>query len=282
MPHAAEALPESEEKIDELARLSAIQYDRQRKRARLRGVRLVTASETQQRRSWDEAKIKNLTGGDTLSGRFMNKDFFDFEPTHKLMINGNYKPNLRNVDEAIRRRLLLVPFTVQIPKEEKDLQLRSKLKKERPAILRWMLDGCLEWRDKGLMVPEIVRAASDEYFDDEDVTGQWLQDRTVADPDAFTTTTHLFGSWRQWCEPPEGRGCGGGRSSRGSGARLCTAGARTGASYREEHPADRVVFHDINAMGFTCCAEPAVSRWISQPPRSGVKSIVCSKPIAVR
>ena len=80
--------------------------------ARLKGVRLVVAHETQQGRRWDEAKIKNLTGGDKLTGRFMRGDFFDFKPTHKLMIAGNHKPSLRSVDEAIRRRFALVPFTV--------------------------------------------------------------------------------------------------------------------------------------------------------------------------
>jgi putative DNA primase/helicase len=121
--------------------LLAGKYDRHPTEiARLRGVRLVTASETQQGRAWDEAKIKNLTGGDKLTGRFMRGDFFDFDPTHKLLISGNHKPSLRNVDEAIRRRFLLVPFTVQIPEKERDTELPKKLEKEWPAILRWMIE----------------------------------------------------------------------------------------------------------------------------------------------
>jgi putative DNA primase/helicase len=169
--------------------------------ARLRGIRLVTASETQQGRAWDEAKIKNLTGGDRLTGRFMRGDFFDFMPTHKLMIMGNHKPSLRNIDEAIRRRFLLVPFTVQIPEAERDEELPKKLEPEWPAILRWMIDGCLEWRRVGLQVPKIVRDATDEYFADQDAIGEWLEAQTVAQLDTFTLTKHLFSSWRQWCEP---------------------------------------------------------------------------------
>jgi putative DNA primase/helicase len=104
--------------------------------AKLRGARLVVATETQAGRSWDEAKIKAITGGERLTARFMRQDFFDFYPTFKLFISGNHLPRLRNVDEAIRRRLLLVPFTVQIPKDERDSKLMEKLKPEWPAILR--------------------------------------------------------------------------------------------------------------------------------------------------
>ena len=87
-----------------------------------------------------------MTGGDKITARFMRRDFFDFVPKFKLFITGNHKPRLHNVDEAIRRRMLLVPFTVQIPPEERDQDLPQKLKAEWPAILRWMFDGCLEWR----------------------------------------------------------------------------------------------------------------------------------------
>ena len=111
--------------------------------AKLHGARLVVAQETQKGRSWDETKIKALTGGDRITARFMRQDYFDFEPTFKLFIVGNHKPRLRNVDEAMRRRLLLVPFTVQIPPAERDTGLPHKLEAEWPAILRWCLDGCL-------------------------------------------------------------------------------------------------------------------------------------------
>jgi putative DNA primase/helicase len=93
--------------------------------ARLKGVRLVVAFETQSGRAWDEKKIKSLTGGDKLTGRFMRGDFFDFMPTHKLMILGNHKPSLRNVDEAIRRRFLVVPFTVTTPSCQRSSDLNG-------------------------------------------------------------------------------------------------------------------------------------------------------------
>jgi putative DNA primase/helicase len=168
--------------------------------AKLKGARLVVAQETQKGRRWDEAKIKNLTGGDRLTGRFMRGDFFDFKPTHKLMIAGNHKPSLRSVDEAIRRRFLLVPFTVCIPKAERDPKLGDRLKAEWPAILRWMVDGCLEWQRDGLMVPDIVRKATDDYLADQDALGQWADEWLHLDPRAFATTRALFASWRQWCD----------------------------------------------------------------------------------
>jgi putative DNA primase/helicase len=168
--------------------------------AQLMGVRLVVAQETQRGRSWDEAKIKNLTGGDKLPARFMRGDFFYFKPTHKLLFAGNYKPSLRNIDEAIRRRIILVPFTVQIPPEERDPQLAEKLKAEWPAILRWMVDGCLEWRQKGLQIPEIVRKATDQYLNDQDSLGEWIEESLEPKPDAFEFTKALFASWKHFCE----------------------------------------------------------------------------------
>jgi putative DNA primase/helicase len=168
--------------------------------AKLRGARLVVGQETEKGRRWDVTKIKNLTSDDQLTGRFMRQDFFDFKPTHKLIITGNHKPSLRSVDEAIRRRFLLVPFTVQVPKAERDPYLARKLEAEWPAILRWMVDGCLEWHRVGLKVPAIVRDATDEYFDDEDTMGLWINEWIDRDPHAFTLTNELFKNWKMWCE----------------------------------------------------------------------------------
>jgi putative DNA primase/helicase len=154
--------------------------------AKLHGFRLVVAQETEKGRRWDEAKIKTMTGGDRMTARFMHCDFFDFVPKFKLWIVGNHKPRLDNVDEAMRRRMLLVPFTVQILPEERDPDLPANLKAEWPAILRWMIDGCLEWQQIGLAPPKIVTDATDEYFDDQDLIKQWLEESTKPDtPTSF-------------------------------------------------------------------------------------------------
>jgi putative DNA primase/helicase len=168
--------------------------------ARLKAVRLVVAHETQKGRRWDEAKVKNLTGGDKLTGRFMRGDFFDFKSTHKLMIAGNHKPALKNVDEAIRRRFVLVPFTVCIPEAERDPLLAEKLKAEWPAILRWMVDGCLEWRRGGLKIPAAVREATDDYLADQDTLAQWADECLATESHSFVPSRLLFTSWKLWCD----------------------------------------------------------------------------------
>jgi len=168
--------------------------------ARLKGARLVIAHETTKGRAWDEAKVKTLTGGDGLTGRFMRGDFFDFNPTHKLLIAGNSKPSLHNVDEAIRRRFVLVPFTVTIPENDRDPNLGEKLKAEWPAILRWMIEGYVEWKRVGLKVPDNIRKATEDYLAEQDTLGEWITDYVKTDPNAFTLTRDLFKSWKDWCE----------------------------------------------------------------------------------
>ncbi len=110
--------------------------------ADLRGKRLAIATETEEGRRLAESKVKMLTGGDRIRARHMRQDFFEFNPTHKIVIVGNHRPALRNVDEAMRRRVLLIPFDVVIPPNERDPQLAEKLAAERPAILAWMIEGC--------------------------------------------------------------------------------------------------------------------------------------------
>ena len=150
--------------------------------AGLRGARLVSAVETEEGRRWAESKIKALTGGDKISARFMRQDFFEFTPQFKLLIAGNHKPGLRSVDEAIRRRFYLLPFTVTIPAEERDPGLLEKLRTEWPGILHWMIEGCLQWQRDGLAPPAIVTAATAAYLEAEDAIAAWIADCCEIDP----------------------------------------------------------------------------------------------------
>lgn len=164
--------------------------------AMLRGARLVTASETEEGHAWAEARIKQLTGGDPVTARFMRQDFFTFVPTFKLTIVGNHQPQLRNVDEAARRRFNIVPF-IRKP-ERPDRQLEEKLRPEWPAILRWMIDGCLDWQEHGLVRPASVLEATDAYFSEQDLIRQWLAAECEVDPGndhKWETTSDLFASW---------------------------------------------------------------------------------------
>jgi len=142
--------------------------------AMLRGARLVTASETEEGRAWAEARIKALTGGDTITARFMRQDFFEYVPHFKLTIIGNHKPVLKNVDDAAKRRFNVVPFVHKPAKP--DLQLEHKLKAEWPAILRWMIKGCLDWQLHGLVRPDVVKNSTAEYFSEQDTVSQWVSD----------------------------------------------------------------------------------------------------------
>ncbi len=166
--------------------------------AGLRGARLVTAQETEQGRRWAESKIKALTGGDPISARFMRQDFFTFSPAFKLVIAGNHKPGLRGVDEAIRRRFHLIPFTVTIVSPDKELS--DKLRAEWPGILQWAIAGCLDWQHRGLSPPAAVRNATAEYLAAEDATALWLDECCALDNTYVERSTDLFASWKAWAE----------------------------------------------------------------------------------
>jgi putative DNA primase/helicase len=166
--------------------------------AGLRGARLVTAVETEEGRRWAESKIKTLTGGDPIAARFMRQDFFTYTPQFKLLIAGNHRPGLRSVDEAIRRRLHLVPFTVTIPPDERDKELPGKLKAELPGILAWMIQGCRDWQIKGLAAPAAVTFATAAYLDAEDALAAWIDDCCERDPQAWESRSSLFANWSGW------------------------------------------------------------------------------------
>lgn len=171
--------------------------------ASLQGARLVTAVETDAGRKWAESKLKSLTGGDRIAARFMRQDFFQFTPQFKLIVAGNHKPGLRSVDEAMRRRLNLIPFTVTIPAEDRDPYLAEKLKSEWGGVLRWAIDGCLDWQRVGLNAPEAVRAATEDYLTAEDSLGRWLEECCETGPsvrDVKCLTSELYDSWKAWTE----------------------------------------------------------------------------------
>lgn len=159
--------------------------------AMLKGARLVTASETEEGRSWAEARIKALTGGDPISARFMRQDFFTYQPHFKLLFAGNHQPTLNAVDPAMRRRFNMLPFIFK--PTEPDHLLEERLKAEASRILAWALQGCLDWQAHGLGRPESVTVATDEYFEDQDTFGQWVSER--CDLTSWDQPTPLFNDW---------------------------------------------------------------------------------------
>lgn len=161
------------------------------------GRRMMTASETQAGKRWDEARIKSITGSDPITARFMRQDNFTFTPQFKLLFAGNHKPEIRNLDDAMQRRIHLVPFDVK-PKVV-DKELSNKLKGEWPAILAWMVEGCVAWQREGLNPPEAVRATTREYLADEDAVGRWIEECCdTSDPEVGTESNVLYTAWLQW------------------------------------------------------------------------------------
>jgi len=169
--------------------------------AMLAGARLVTASETEEGHAWAEARIKALTGGDPITARFMRRDFFTYVPTLKLIVIGNHKPVLHNVDEAARRRFNIVPFILKPATPDRELE--QKLMPEAPGILQWMIDGCLDWQQNGLIRPACVIEATAEYFSDQDLLRHWLQEECICEPgnmDRSVASSILFKSWSDYAK----------------------------------------------------------------------------------
>lgn len=166
--------------------------------AALMGKRLVYSSETEQGRRWAESRIKNLTGGDLIQARFMRQDFFTFRPKFTLIIIGNHKPNFSTIDDAIKRRIVIIPF-INKP-ENPDPDLTEKLKVEYPGILRWMINGCIDWQKNGLLTPRSVQTETDEYFENQDLFGRWIEESCDLCPQFSTGSTKLFNSWKDFAE----------------------------------------------------------------------------------
>jgi putative DNA primase/helicase len=168
--------------------------------ARLKGARFVSASETEEGRRLAESRIKDLTGQDTITARFMKAEWFDFAPTHKLWLSTNHKPEIRGTDAAIWRRIRLVPWTVSIPPAQQDKKLPEKLRSELPTILAWVVRGCLQWRRKGLQAPEEVRQATGNYRSEMDVLAAFLEEYCILRSDAMAFARNLYIAYKEWCE----------------------------------------------------------------------------------
>jgi putative DNA primase/helicase len=130
----------------------------------------------------------------------MRQDYFEYVPQFKLVIAGNHKPSLKTVNEAIRRRFNMIPFTVTIPEGERDPQLMEKLKAEWPAILRWAIQGCLEWQQRGLAPPPAVTTATADYLAEEDAFARWVEDCCVTGKQHWGIGDRLWRSWKAWAE----------------------------------------------------------------------------------
>src|SRR5690606_30389342 len=107
--------------------------------------------------------LKLLSGNATIRTRYMYKDWFDLAITFKLWIVGNDRPQVSNFDEALHRRMNVVPFDKPFEEEKRDKNIKEKLKKEHPAILRILVDYCLHWQKEGLVQSDAMKETLNEY-----------------------------------------------------------------------------------------------------------------------
>ena len=168
--------------------------------ARLKGARFVSAVEAESGRRLSEPFIKQLSGGDVITARFMRAEWFEFRPQFKLFFATNHKPIIRGTDLAIWRRIRLIPFNVTIPEDEVDPDLGQKLLKELPGILNWAIEGCLVWQKEGLGLPAEVAEATEAYRNEMDVLGGFFDECCILNPLARVTKRDFYEAYVQWAE----------------------------------------------------------------------------------
>ncbi len=173
--------------------------------ARMRAARMVSASEAPGGLPLDEALLKQLVGGDTVTARFLHQEFFDFAPQFKLWLRANHRPPVREQTEALWRRLRLVPFTVTIPAERRDPHLLETLRGEAAGILAWAVAGCLAWQRDGLGTPPAVTEATAAYREENDTLGEFLAARCALDGAAWCSTADLYQAFSAWWEASHGK-----------------------------------------------------------------------------
>ncbi len=167
----------------------------------LKGVRLAYANETEEGRRLAEARIKDMTGGDTLTGRVpYGKADITFRPTHKLIIVGNHKPEITDTSFGMWRRVALTPFEQTIPEPDRDPKLLEKLKVEGSGILNWMLAGLRAWQKNGLQTPEKIKAATAAYREEQDILGDWIGENCKTGADCSVQKSSLYADYQEWAK----------------------------------------------------------------------------------
>ena len=166
--------------------------------ARLEGARLVISSEANEGSRLDESLIKQITGGDTVVARYQYGSEFEFNPKFKLWMATNHKPLIRGTDDGIWRRIILIPFKVQIPKEKVDKKLESKLKRELPGILNWAVQGAIDWQTEGLNLPQSVADATNGYRKEMDIIELFVSDNCEVGSDYQAPAAQLYQLYKTW------------------------------------------------------------------------------------
>ena len=180
--------------------------------ASLRGVRFVVTSETAEGGRLSEALVKMLTGGDVRNARFMFKDSFNYIPSDTFWMATNARPVIRDPSKGMWRRVILVPFGVEVPEDRRDPDLPDKLWEEAPGILAWAVRGCLDWQANGLGRSEAITKATKGYQAEMDVLGAFIADRCDLGESESVTAADVFKAFVEWSaengEPSTANPCG--------------------------------------------------------------------------
>ena len=168
--------------------------------ARLEGARLVVSSEANEGDRIDESLIKQMTGGDTLVARYSYGRDFEFDPVFKLWMATNHMPKIYGTDEGIWRRLIIIPFTHTVKKENIDKNLEDKLKAESMGILKWAIDGAMMWQREGLNPPEVIKQASQDYREEMDVIEAFISESCVVGDEFKVKASELFDAYKKWAD----------------------------------------------------------------------------------
>src|SRR5918993_447904 len=168
--------------------------------AALKGARFVSAAEVEQGRRLAESKIKQLTGRDTVTARFLFGEYFEFVPEFKLWLSTNNKPIIRGTDDAIWDRIALVPFTQRFVGKKADDSLPEKLRHEIAGVFAWMVEGCLEWQEHGLQEPKTVTEATKQSREEMDTLASFLDEVCVMGPHHRVLAEKLYQRYAMWCD----------------------------------------------------------------------------------
>lgn len=168
--------------------------------ARLAGARFVSAVESEEGQQLSEGLVKQITGGEPITARFLRQEFFEFQPEFKVFFTTNHKPIIKGIDEGIWRRVRMIPFTVTIPKESIDRKLPEKLSMEISGILNWAIEGCLKWQKEGLGEPKSIKEATNNYKEEMDIIEPFIVDMCFLNPLAKIEAKELYAAYSRWCD----------------------------------------------------------------------------------
>lgn len=174
--------------------------EEERKLATLPGARFATASETESGGVMDENLMKLLTGEDTVAGRRLYEESFNFKPEIKIWLRTNNKPEIRGTGNDVWRRIITLPFGQEVPEGKKDPHLKNKLRQELEGIFAWMVHGYVDYVQNGLFLAPIVMEAKEQYRKEQNILERFFDDRCEFGPDHNIGKEHLYMAFEEWCK----------------------------------------------------------------------------------